>query len=1251
MKKLVLFASFCIFVQIISSAQVRVYDNNSVGVGLQPQINPNASAKLHIHSENQGLLMPSMTKEQRDAIDNPADGLMVNIIAVPPNSDCGPYYWSESQSQWIKMDGSSAVAPAPTNLSFNPISNSSVKLNSSTGEDVTVNAGAGISLSGTENSMTIINEAPDQPITITGASGTYPNFSIPAELGDISQVSVTSPITGGGTEGNVNIGIQNASALQDGALTSNDWTLFNDKVGGTGTSNFISKWSPSNNILTNSQLFENGVNIGLGTLLPEWKLHIKDISNSYVAKFQGGASSVVIVGDQFLGGQSSTKYLNSTGEMWVGMGDNLGIISSTAGATGMAFWTTGSEKMRLLNNGNLGIGTTNPIYKLDVLNDGGTGLGYSQGSFVRFGNSNTGSSSVILSSANENIGSLQVVRTNSGTNGYGVGDIYLNANNSNSDPGRLVLKSSGNVGIGTSDPLFKLHVTGDILVNSHTIGQGTGGASNVRFGYQSFNANTTGQYNTAIGAYTLNNSNTPFNTAVGTFALNGLTTGSSNTAIGAQAMIHSTSALNNLAVGSLSLANSNGEDNVSIGANGQQNVVNGNRNVSLGAYALSSLVSGNNNIAIGRYALHATTGSNNIGIGDLAGINKNTSNKLFIENSQSVQPLIGGDFNSNRVGINTDVDALANTLHVTGGARITSLDTDLAPPSTLGNTRMVISDNNGDLSFATIPTGSVTEVTGISPIAVINNTTTPQVSLELGGITNQYLASDAVTSNRILNGTIVNADLADNSINSNKISNNSVQNIDLGLMPGYSIKLNPNLQNSSPTDLIIGTGKIVGRGSTGNLGAISLGSQFIWADPTTLNTRGIYAGSNIFIEATPDSYIINNTGVVGSGTENYIPKWNSTEKELVNSQIFDNQTSVSIGTSVLPSGIGTTKLYVLGRINQSWNGQSNVLIGPNTGNETMAVSGNILIGHDSGQSITTGGFNTLLNGGSNITDGASNVILNSPNCSIESGNSNVIIGAGSHELGGTEVDGVISIGHNSGLNNEDDANTFIGRWAGQYHETGTRNLFFGMNSGGEHKYGEHNIFIGTNYSSINASNSICIGGGTITGDDEIKIGNIYATNPSVPTTWSAASDKRFKRNITETVPGLNFINKLKPIQYNWDIKAQEDFLNYPDSLRIEKSRLAKEKILYTGFLAQDVETAARELNFDFSGVDKPKDESKGMYGLRYSEFVVPLVKAVQEQQVMIDEQKKIIDDQRKELEETKNLIQDMIKRLQKLEEE
>jgi hypothetical protein len=51
-----------------------------------------------------------------------------------------------------------------------------------------------------------------------------------------------------------------------------------------------------------------------------------------------------------------------------------------------------------------------------------------------------------------------------------------------------------------------------------------------------------------------------------------------------------------------------------------------------------------------------------------------------------------------------------------------------------------------------------------------------------------------------------------------------------------------------------------------------------------------------------------------------------------------------------------------------------------------------------------------------------------------------------------------------------------------------------------------------------------------------------------------------------------------------------------------------------------VEAAAKSVGFEFSGVDAPENEND-MYSLRYAEFVVPLVKAVQEQQQQIEELK------------------------------
>ena len=76
----------------------------------------------------------------------------------------------------------------------------------------------------------------------------------------------------------------------------------------------------------------------------------------------------------------------------------------------------------------------------------------------------------------------------------------------------------------------------------------------------------------------------------------------------------------------------------------------------------------------------------------------------------------------------------------------------------------------------------------------------------------------------------------------------------------------------------------------------------------------------------------------------------------------------------------------------------------------------------------------------------------------------------------------------------------------------------------------------------------------------------------------------------------------------------------PDSVREKRlahtDYTASESVRQSGFIAQEVEKAMKESSYDFNGLHKPADKNDN-YSLAYSEFVVPLVKAVQEQQRMI----------------------------------
>jgi hypothetical protein len=114
-----------------------------------------------------------------------------------------------------------------------------------------------------------------------------------------------------------------------------------------------------------------------------------------------------------------------------------------------------------------------------------------------------------------------------------------------------------------------------------------------------------------------------------------------------------------------------------------------------------------------------------------------------------------------------------------------------------------------------------------------------------------------------------------------------------------------------------------------------------------------------------------------------------------------------------------------------------------------------------------------------------------------------------------------------------------------------------------------------------------------------------------------------KKNVSiSNVPGLNFVLNLTPVTYQLDEEAHkrwhiENHFGGKKPENYDDSPYQIDDEIQVGFIAQDVEKTAEDLGYQFSGVDKP-DNDKDLYGIRYSSFVVPLVKAVQEQQALIE---------------------------------
>ncbi|MBC7777389.1 MAG: tail fiber domain-containing protein [Phycisphaerae bacterium] len=227
--------------------------------------------------------------------------------------------------------------------------------------------------------------------------------------------------------------------------------------------------------------------------------------------------------------------------------------------------------------------------------------------------------------------------------------------------------------------------------------------------------------------------------------------------------------------------------------------------------------------------------------------------------------------------------------------------------------------------------------------------------------------------------------------------------------------------------------------------------------------------------------------------------------------------------------------------------------------------------------------------------------------------------------------GSLSMYHNVSGN----YNTSIGVSALWTNTTGNRNVALGYHAGFDFLHGDANTFVGAD-AQANAdgyANSTALGSNTgITASNQVRIGDASVTSIGGFQSWTTLpSDARFKTNVRENVPGLAFVNKLRPVTYQVDI---EGIHRYAGLAKNGEINLEASTQVRTGFLAQEVEKAAKEVGYDFDGVDAPKNE-KDLYGLRYAEFTVPLVKAVQE----LDAENKAL----------KTMLADMNKRLQRLE--
>ena len=238
--------------------------------------------------------------------------------------------------------------------------------------------------------------------------------------------------------------------------------------------------------------------------------------------------------------------------------------------------------------------------------------------------------------------------------------------------------------------------------------------------------------------------------------------------------------------------------------------------------------------------------------------------------------------------------------------------------------------------------------------------------------------------------------------------------------------------------------------------------------------------------------------------------------------------------------------------------------------------------------VGAGSLRTLMSGRSNVAVGhtaGANL--------VETGSSTLVGAQAGHGASGATATENTLVGFQAGRNvTSARYNTGVGYRALNALTTGEFNVGVGY-SAGRHLVSGAPAETVTNTSAIGYD-------ARVSGDNQVQLGN-SSTTTYVYGTVQNRSDARDKADVRDTELGLDFIEKLRPVDYRWDMRDDyED--GTPDGTR-------KRERFHHGVIAQEV----LALDAGFGGVqDHSLDGGDDVLTVGYDEFVAPLIKAVQE---------------------------------------